>query len=232
MENEKTTSKLAVTSLVLGLMGGCLWLFASVPAIITGLMARKRIAASDGRLGGDGIALGGVVVGGVMSVVGLAGFLVLMGFTKGVGAFKSLKQEIEEARIELLMLESAVTEFETEQRQLPKVSTNDFLTDEADGVWFLSVLAAEEVDGRQNRTEKNYLEEIEDRLARDGGGALKGFLDPWENPYRVILKDRKGPTFEFDWGGKRVSLYGKTIAIGSRGPDGVEGTGDDMVSWE
>lgn len=229
---EKRTSKLAVASLVVGLMGGCLWLFASIPAIVMGLTARKRIRASEGRLEGDGVALAGVIVGAVMSVLGFAGFLFLVGIGKGVGAIESMKKGVEEARSEVRALELVVETFNEDHSRLPEVSKDEFLTDEADGVWFLSVLANKEVDGRQNRRGKDYLVGIDDGLARDGSGAIKGFPDPWGRPYRIVLKTGKGPTFEFDWGGERVSLYGKMIAIGSFGPDGMEGTGDDVVSWE
>ncbi len=41
----------------------CCGLFTGIPAVVVGLKARREIADSSGRLGGDGLALGGIVTG-------------------------------------------------------------------------------------------------------------------------------------------------------------------------
>jgi hypothetical protein len=65
------TSGLAIASLILAILAlplGCFGpfgLLCAIPAVITGLMARKRIRESGGRIGGDGLALAGLIVGGL-----------------------------------------------------------------------------------------------------------------------------------------------------------------------
>jgi hypothetical protein len=65
------TSGLAIASLILGIVSlpmGCFAAFGllcSVPAVITGVMARRNIRDSGGRVGGDGLALAGIITGGL-----------------------------------------------------------------------------------------------------------------------------------------------------------------------
>lgn len=60
------TSPKATVSLVLGLVGlFCCGLLAGIPAIIVGLMARGEIKQSEGRVRGDGLALGGIITGAI-----------------------------------------------------------------------------------------------------------------------------------------------------------------------
>ncbi|MDB0068046.1 DUF4190 domain-containing protein [Akkermansiaceae bacterium] len=61
------TSGLAIASLILGLLGFVFCFITGIPAIITGHMARSRVKASGGTLGGGGIALAGIMLGYIMS---------------------------------------------------------------------------------------------------------------------------------------------------------------------
>jgi hypothetical protein len=57
-------SSLAIASLVLGIASWVgLSLFASIPAVITGHMAKNEIKQANGELGGDGMATAGLVAG-------------------------------------------------------------------------------------------------------------------------------------------------------------------------
>jgi hypothetical protein len=60
----KPNSNMALASLILGILG---WTFmpglASIAAIITGHLAQKEIKESNGQLGGDGMAIAGLVMG-------------------------------------------------------------------------------------------------------------------------------------------------------------------------
>ncbi len=72
----------AVTALVLGIASVvvcCLGPLLGVPAIIVGLRARKEIVAAQGRAGGDGLALGGIIAGVLGSLVGLAVWAAVVG---------------------------------------------------------------------------------------------------------------------------------------------------------
>ncbi|MDA8967209.1 DUF4190 domain-containing protein [Akkermansiaceae bacterium] len=61
------TSGLAIASLILGLLGFVFCFITGIPAIITGHIARSRVKASGGTLGGGGIALAGIMLGYIMS---------------------------------------------------------------------------------------------------------------------------------------------------------------------
>jgi hypothetical protein len=66
-----------VISLILGILGLVSFsILAGIPAIILGNMSRNNIRASSGRLGGEGMATAGIVMGWVS--VGLAGLAVLV----------------------------------------------------------------------------------------------------------------------------------------------------------
>ena len=60
----KPNSNMALASLVLGILG---WTIlpglASIAAIVTGHMAKKEIKESAGQLGGDGMAIAGLIMG-------------------------------------------------------------------------------------------------------------------------------------------------------------------------
>ena len=62
--------------------------------------------------------------------------------------------------------------------------------------------------------EKDPMELID---VKESGGVPAGFLDPWGNPwrYRSGSRDNMNPTFDL-W---------------SPGPDGVDGTSDDIRNW-
>jgi hypothetical protein len=74
-------SNLAMASLVLGIGSWvALGPLASIPAIITGHMARKEIEASDGTVEGAGLATGGLVLGYANLVAVLVFLLFIAGF--------------------------------------------------------------------------------------------------------------------------------------------------------
>jgi hypothetical protein len=96
MNGEKPKKGLAITSLVLGILSvvGCLFLLAGVPAIITGAIARKRASQSPEQYGGAGLALTGLIlgcVGTVLTVVALvAAGLALPALAKAKGRAQSI----------------------------------------------------------------------------------------------------------------------------------------------
>jgi len=79
------TNTLALVSLISGVLG---WfavpVLASIVAIVTGHMARKQIKLSAGREEGDGLAIGGLVLGYVSLVLGLIGIALVVLFFVGV----------------------------------------------------------------------------------------------------------------------------------------------------
>jgi hypothetical protein len=74
------TSSKAIVSLVLGVASLVMCgLFTGIPAIILGVQARRSVAQSAGREGGEGLALGGIVTGIVGTIMWLLLAALLIG---------------------------------------------------------------------------------------------------------------------------------------------------------
>ncbi len=93
------THSKATLSLVLGIISlvAC-GLFTGIPAMITGRTARREIAASHGRLGGDGLAQAGFItglIGTVLSGLGVVAVVILFALGAVVsGSFESTCDEL------------------------------------------------------------------------------------------------------------------------------------------
>ena len=72
---EVPNSSMAIISLIAGILGFTLFPFlGSIVALVTGYMARKEIQESDGKIGGDGMATAGLIMGWIgigLSAIGL-----------------------------------------------------------------------------------------------------------------------------------------------------------------
>jgi hypothetical protein len=62
---QRATSGKAVASLILGLFSLCLFLITGIPAIILGILGLRDIGRSEGRVTGQGLAIAGLVLGGL-----------------------------------------------------------------------------------------------------------------------------------------------------------------------
>jgi hypothetical protein len=73
---------MAVASLVSGIVGLplslCCTIFAGVPAIVLGFIARREIRNAEGAVGGEGLALAGLILGFVAVALGVAGAVLLL----------------------------------------------------------------------------------------------------------------------------------------------------------
>jgi hypothetical protein len=85
--NIKQTSSLAIVSLVSGLLGWTLlpWL-GSIVAIITGHMARAEIRRNPDTMEGDGLAIGGLVLGWLSILLTVAVIFAIILFFGGLAA--------------------------------------------------------------------------------------------------------------------------------------------------
>jgi hypothetical protein len=66
------TSGLAITSLILGIVGGCSFGLLSIVGLILGIMGLKKIKASGGAVGGRGLAMAGIIISILTLILGLA----------------------------------------------------------------------------------------------------------------------------------------------------------------
>lgn len=66
------TPAASVWSLVLGILSiFCLWLLGSIPAIILGIIGMKKASTNPQEFGGKGLALAGIITGGIGILTGL-----------------------------------------------------------------------------------------------------------------------------------------------------------------
>jgi len=72
------TSGMAISSFVLGLMSFCMCIFTGVPAIVLGVMGLSRINASPGLLRGRNLAITGIILGSIGSLLFMPGILVAL----------------------------------------------------------------------------------------------------------------------------------------------------------
>ncbi len=91
MNQARTTSSLAIASLVSGILGWTLLPFiGTLVAIVTGHMARAEIRRSPGQLEGDGLAIGGLVLGWLSALMWVVGIAVIFLFLGGMAWLATL----------------------------------------------------------------------------------------------------------------------------------------------
>ena len=84
----RQSSTLALISLIAGILGWTLAPFlGSVVAVITGHMARKEIRLAPDRLEGDGLAIGGLVLGYLSIAMAVLVVVAIFLFFGGLAAF-------------------------------------------------------------------------------------------------------------------------------------------------
>ena len=95
------TSGLAITSLILGIVGGCTLGLLSIVGLILGIMAAKKIKASGGTIGGRGLAIAGIIVSILTLIIGLAiAAIVGAGALLGVAGLSTAKDFATQAMCE------------------------------------------------------------------------------------------------------------------------------------
>ncbi len=68
--------QMAVWALVLGILSWCCCsCLTGIPAIVLGYMARTKIRESNGALSGDGMALAGIILGGISTAMTVLWFI-------------------------------------------------------------------------------------------------------------------------------------------------------------
>ena len=102
----------AVASLVLGILSllGCGALLA-IPAVILGVLARRDAERSGGRIGGAGLALGGIVTGVLLAVARIAGETAPLLFTALSNQFFSLDMSQPMANLPVTIFKFAMSPF-------------------------------------------------------------------------------------------------------------------------
>ena len=206
--------------------GGAPGFVLGLPAVLFGHLAWHEIRTSGGAMRGKTISIAGLILGylaigcWIASVIGV-----------------SRKVDEARSRTNLRGLVNAIWAFDTEFGKLPELGTDDFKTDDVAGRKMLIVMLGKE--DRMNPRGIPFLTVMIGQVRKDGGLVYKpdgseeieGLFDAWGNPYRVILKGEDEDVLRFELGARSMEVPGKRFVVISKGPDGVEGTADDLKSW-
>ncbi len=225
----KPWSGLAIASLTGGVLSLWLGFLTGIPAVICGHLGRARIRKSGGELRGKGMALSGLILGYGMTVLSMP---VVFSFSAAKVAIK--KAQTLQTKTYTVATTSAVEQFYQEYSKLPEPGGNDFNTEGPAGRKLLDMLL-----GPGNPRGVHFLS-VETGKTRKKGGLIYesgmgspvvGLFDAWGNPFRVILDDDFDEVLRFTYGGKPEVVHGRRVLVASKGPDGIEGTKDDVKSW-
>jgi hypothetical protein len=211
---------LAVTSLVLGILSVTFCnVFTGIPAIICGHIARARILRSNGTLGGDGLAIAGLVTGYISIGLMVIAFvwIAMMGAAIGL-SIPFLQQAAKVSTVEAVAprIATACNQFRADKGQFPKVTV--LSGEQVDSDKLFAALAA--TDG----TGKPYYD------ASGNGIHINGSpRDIYFEPMQVAL-DLNGDG-KVDVNGTMVD---GSVVVWSKGANKQNefGEGDDVKTWK
>lgn len=122
------TSGLAITSMILGI-SGFFFLITAIPAVIFGHIARSKIKKSQGKIGGDGMALAGLITGYLCIA-----FIVVIGTLAALMAPLIIKQQKTAHRMEALnnakLIYSHLWSFRAQYGSYPSTETAKVIAEE------------------------------------------------------------------------------------------------------
>jgi hypothetical protein len=217
------TSKLAVWSLILGILGIITLGIASIAAIICGHLSRGKILKSGGDLAGKGVAKAGLILGYLGLI--LWPILIAAGFFAGTAAIAKAKKI--KALSTAIAIESAVNNFYTEYGAMPSEIE---ITDTSKDVSLVKTLRGE--DSARNIRKIQFISVLEGTYHINGVDLVTfKIFDPWGRGYQVVLDTRYTEEVTVTRGGITETLKGRRAAAFSPGEDGVAGTPDDVTTW-
>lgn len=137
-------------------------------------------------------------------------------------------------------LKTATRCFEEEYSRLPDPGVFEATTDSPEGRLLLVILLGSEREGDAvgNPRRIRFLGAVVKQRKERGGlvyetpGSFPGLYDAWGEPFHIFLREPTAKTLSFIWQGKTVELDATPIAIVSKGPDKIEGSADDLRSWQ
>lgn len=206
-----TTSGLAISSLVCGIIGLCTFGLGGLVGLVLGIIGILKIGKSDGQLKGKGLAIGGIVASALSLILGL-----------------------------LLGLFFATVIFRSELKDLTVEKWKEALRDETSKIQIttLTMKCIETAFEAYNVNIGHYPNEQEgglEALRTKPSFDTEAMGQNWRGPY---LNLKVEPTDS--WGNKfnyQLSRPGTPEAdltpfkLWSNGPDGISGTADDIKNW-
>jgi hypothetical protein len=135
-----------------------------------------------------------------------------------------------------LALRQATEHYTTEYGSPPQVGDGDFWSDDPSGVQFVAILMGlEEGAPVRNFRRIPFLNIKQPSKPRGGlfydGDRVVGIYDGWGQPLRIFLRPPGEAAITFEHRGMAVTLSAPAVVI-SKGPDQIEGTDDDITSWD
>lgn len=131
----KVTPPGAVWSLVFGILSlFCLWILGSIPAIILGALSIKKAKANPETVGGEGLALAGIITGATGVLAGLVSVGIMASIA--MPAYNGVKYKAEEAKAmnNVRQVAIAAIGYATDDGELPDTLHDlipDFLADDS-----------------------------------------------------------------------------------------------------
>ncbi len=226
--NPTVSCGLATASLVCGICGLILGPLTGIPGVITGYMALARIKKSGGTLQGHDMAVAGLIMGYLFTVIAVVviPILAMAGFTAGNAAIQKARKIT--CLATATALESSINIYYSEYGSMPQGGNSDVtVKTDTDTVLLKELLGAgavrntraiEFLSVRDGKNKKNGL------IFGPGGGSVVGLCDPWGGGYHVRM-DLDGDE-KLDVNGE--ALGGRRVAVWSDGPDRMAGTKDDV----
>lgn len=221
------SSGLATVSLICGIGSVIFGPLTGIPAVITGHIALGKIKKSGGVLQGRGLAITGLILGYVLTVLSVAIVaLTYAGIKSAVNKAHNVQTRHAASEIEM-----AVQNFFDEYGALPSNATSDAtFSSNKDTAMFEALLGD---DKTLNPKSLRFLsmkvgKDMKNGVIYDASGtSIIGIFDPWGGAYNVRLD------LDYD---DQIEVNGETIkgcraVVWSNGPDQKEGTPDDIKSW-
>lgn len=186
----------------------------------------------------------------LLVVIVIIAVLATAGFSAGAAAIQRAKKVTCQASASAL--ESAVNNFFTEYGSMPTTTTSSgeddgSPVDTSTSAELLDILLGFDTDvntrGIKFLNVKQSKNEADDKAPKDGlvqltDKSAKGLYDPWGGGFFVLMDlnfDEKLEPTPAASDGKKITLYGKRVAVWSNGADAVKGTGgkvvDDVKTW-
>jgi hypothetical protein len=222
------SSGLATASLICGIGSVFFGPIAGIPAIITGHLALGKIKKSGGVLQGRGLAITGLILGYVFTVLSVIMImLVYNGFKTAMNSAKIVQE-----RSAIMQIEMAVQNFYDEYGTLPNEGTSDTTFDSDKDTEMFEALLGD--DKMLNPKSIKYLTMREGKDRKNGviydpsGTNIIGIFDQWGGAYKVRLDLDYDEQIEVNG----EILKGRRVAVWSDGPDQIAGTDDDIKSWK
>ncbi len=169
---------------------------------------------------------------------------ILAGLSMAGVSYARKQARITKAKADIASLVTAIKSYESTYRLLPVAKTDTGFTtlgasDDGNYKILMQLLAARNIDSASKEWDKCGNRRKIKFLDVPQNFKEKGFLDPWGNPYIIMLNSSYGDDITFD----SKTLYG-SVFVYSCGPNGTNDNGrnfatdknsagkDDICSWK